>query len=226
MDCATSALFITERRDDHHPKDAATVTAAVFQKSGGYPYKVDHESVHRSDSSPRQQHYPKPAQRAGLTGFLTILSSSCRPRLDVHTAGVFWLSGQVISAQGISGRTGGMNRRGWSSQAPEDMSEPSVDIIAQRCQLCTHHGVKGGGSWPGFWAAPQARSRGPWKGRCPDAKDLCHTIGDGLEATILRSSVPALSARRIADTPAGDACFHAKTTSQDHRPTRPPPSGK
>ena len=48
MDCATSALFITERRDDHHPKDAATVTAAVFQKSGGYPYKVDHESVHRS----------------------------------------------------------------------------------------------------------------------------------------------------------------------------------
>ena len=145
MDCATSALFITEQRDDHHPKDAATVTAAVFQKSGGYPYKVDHESVHRSDSSPRQQHYPKPAQRAGLTGFLTILSSSCRPRLDVHTAGAFWLSGQVISAQGISGRTGGMNRRGLSSQAPEDMSEPSVDIIAQRCQLCTHHGVKGGG---------------------------------------------------------------------------------
>ena len=38
-----------------------------------------------------------------------------------------------------------MNRRGLSSQAPEDMSEPSVDIIAQRCQLCTHHGVKGGG---------------------------------------------------------------------------------
>ena len=29
-------------------------------------------------------------------------------------------------------KAGWINRRGFSSQAPEDMSEPSVDIIAQR----------------------------------------------------------------------------------------------
>ena len=196
----------------------------MFQTSGGYPYKVDHESVHRSDSSPANSTIR--SQRSVLNA--TIPSSSCRPRLDVQTAGAFRLSGQVISAQGISGGTGGMrgagsstsrpkagwmNRRGLSSQAPEDMSEPSVDIIAQRGLLCTHHAVKGGRKLARVLGCAPGKVKRPWTGRCPDAKDLCHTIGDGLEATILRSSVPALSAGRIADTPAGDACFHAKTTS-------------
>ena len=41
------------------------------------------------------------------------------------------------------------------------MSEPSVDIIAQRCLLCTHHAVKGGGEvGQGSGLSPQARSRG------------------------------------------------------------------
>ena len=42
-------------------------------------------------------------------------------------------------------KAGWMTSIGLSSQAPEDVSEPSVDIITQRCLLCTHHAVKGGG---------------------------------------------------------------------------------
>ena len=33
----------------------------------------------------------------------------------------------------------------FEQQPPEDMSEPSVAIIARRCLLCTHHAVKSGG---------------------------------------------------------------------------------
>ena len=42
-------------------------------------------------------------------------------------------------------KAGWLNRRSLSSQPPEDMSEPSVAIIARRCLLRTHHAVKGGG---------------------------------------------------------------------------------
>ena len=138
------------------------------------------------------------------------------------------LSGQV-SAQGISGRTAGMRGTGPSTPLPKAgwlnsrgceqpaarghvrtlgcYSRPAVSTLQTlRCQGRREVG-------PGFWAAPQARSTGPGKERCPDAKNLCHTIGNGLEATILRSPVPALSARRIADTPVGVARFHAKSTS-------------
>ena len=132
VDRTISALFITERREDHHPKDAATVTATVFQTSGGYPYKVDHESVHRSDSSPANSTIP--SQRSVLDA--TIPSSSCRPRLDVQTAGDFRLSGQVISAQVISGRTGGMRGAGSSTSRPKAGWMNRRGLTARRQRIC------------------------------------------------------------------------------------------
>ena len=91
------------------------------ERCGRRLHKVDHESVHRSDSSLRQKHYPKPIQLAGLTGSQPYLAPAtvmlfapcCTHCRDLR------LTGQV-SPQGISGRTTGMRGAGPLTPLPRD----------------------------------------------------------------------------------------------------------